>query len=1009
MELSGFRCARSESTFMPPAFENLESRLLLSLLGIGAEILPPDIYYDATGVINYSAAQDAFNGTATPLSIALTQGGRPISIKTPRDFQLHIIVDQNGNLTGGTTGPDLSISGNIDVNRDNINEYSGVLLTGEIVQFGYLNVGATDRYDFRFHPTGGALISFFTNKDIGLDMSSINSTFNGSFTVDFTGGSQGVLGVIEPLGSLAGQVMFNGQTGLNGVTVGLTGTDIHGAPVNMTAVTANIGEVDGSYVFANLTAGTYAITEIQPAGFLDGNETAGSLGGTVGNDVISQITVNGGAAGTGYNFGEVSIPTAIAQSVSGQEDQALPVALGGSDAVGATLTFAIVSGPTHGTLSLEGNLATYTPSADYNGPDGFTFTVTNSFGGTRSPAAVDISIAAVNDAPVANADSAATAEDTAVVLNVLANDADVDGDVLTVTGVTAPTHGAALLNADGSITYTPSANYNGPDSFSYVISDGNGGTATAQVDITVAPVNDAPVANGQSVSTTEGTPVAITLSGSDIETPGDQLTFTIVTAPAHGTLCLLGNQVTYTPGAYYSGADSFAYTATDNGDPVGSHGNDRTSAAATVNITVVETPKSSLGGKVFVDSNNNGLMDLNETGIAGVTVALTGVDHYGQAVSRTAVSDSGGMYVFVDLRPGVYQIVETQPAEFLDGNETAGSLGGIVGDDVISQITVNGGVAGTGYNFAELTPASLSGFTYVDYNNDGLIDFNEKVIEGVTVTLTGVDDRGQAVSRTAVSDSDGVYIFVDLRPGVYKIVETQPAGYIDGLESVGTLGGTVANDAFSNISLSQGIDGINYNFAEQPSSTGQVIAGQTATIGFWQNKNGQNLLKSLNGGANSTQLGHWLAATFPNIYGASAGDSNLAGKTNAQIADYYLTMFKAKAKQAGKGAIAGPAKFDCQVMSTAFAVYVTNLSLAGTTAASYGFLVTQTGVGTATFNIGTCGAAFGVANFTNMRVLDILMATDDQSTQGRLYDLNSLLQRLANDIYTAINEAGDIG
>src|SRR5439155_21120273 len=117
-------------------------------------------------------------------------------------------------------------------------------------------------------------------------------------------------------------------------------------------------------------------------------------------------------------------------------------------------------------------------------------------------------------------------------------------------------------------------------------------------------------------------------------------------------------------------------------------------------------------------------------------------------------------------------------------------------------------------------------------------------------------------------------------------------------------------------------------------------------------RNGQNLILALNGGATATQLGHWLAVTFPTMYGA------LAGKTNASVAAFYKTLFA----RTSSSAPAGPPKTDAQVLATAFAVYVTHQTLAGTTAAAYGFQVTATGVGTRSFNVRNNGAAFGVAN-----------------------------------------------
>jgi hypothetical protein len=178
-----------------------------------------------------------------------------------------------------------------------------------------------------------------------------------------------------------------------------------------------------------------------------------------------------------------------------------------------------------------------------------------------------------------------------------------------------------------------------------------------------------------------------------------------------------------------------------------------------------------------------------------------------------------------------------------------------------------------------------------------------------------------------------------------------------------------------------------------------VQPGQAAGIGFWHNKNGQALIDSLNGGPNAIQLGNWLAAAFPNIFGTGAGANNLAGKTNAQVAAIYLQKFSAQ----------GP-KLDAQVMATALAVYVTTPSLAGTIATSYGFKVTQYGLGGTTFNVGSDGAAVGHTNGTVMTVMDILLATNAlcAGDNGLLYGGDTARRNAANDLYDAINGAGGI-
>jgi Bacterial Ig-like domain (group 3)/SdrD B-like domain len=328
--------------------------------------------------------------------------------------------------------------------------------------------------------------------------------------------------------------------------------------------------------------------------------------------------------------------------------------------------------------------------------------------------------------------------------------------------------------------------------------------------------------------------------------------------------------------------------------------------------------------------------------------------------------------------------------------------GNFLGSD--SAVTVN-----------VLAPSTIQGLVYLDFNNDGQVDFGERAIANVTITLAGTDDLGHAVSQTALTDANGVFAFINLRPSNaagYTLTETQPAGLLDGRDTLGAVNGvpigSVANDVFSGIVLAQGGSfAENYNFGERPATDGAVAAGETATIGFWNNRNGQNLITALNGGASATQVGHWLAATFPNMYAA------LGGMTNSQVAAYYKTLFARTASTAP----AGPPKVDAQIMATALAVYVTNQSLAGTTAAGYGFLVSATGLGAQTFDVGCNGAAFGVANHTSLSVMDLLLAVNARARNGLLFDMNgdgyidnseASYRTMANDVFAAINEAGDI-
>src|SRR6185436_7648889 len=173
-------------------------------------------------------------------------------------------------------------------------------------------------------------------------------------------------------------------------------------------------------------------------------------------------------------------------------------------------------------------------------------------------------ITAVNDQPVANADTASVTEDGSVTVTVLSNDTDPENDTLDVTAVTQGAHGTVVLNVNDTVTYSPNANYSGTDSFTYTISDGNGGTATGTVNVTVTSVNDAPTANADTASVAEDGSVTVTVLSNDTDPENDTLDVTAVTQGAHGTVVLNANDtVTYSPNANYSGTDSFTYTISD--------------------------------------------------------------------------------------------------------------------------------------------------------------------------------------------------------------------------------------------------------------------------------------------------------------------------------------------------------------------------------------------------------------------------------------------------------------
>ncbi|MFX1568654.1 MAG: NosD domain-containing protein [Promethearchaeota archaeon] len=182
-----------------------------------------------------------------------------------------------------------------------------------------------------------------------------------------------------------------------------------------------------------------------------------------------------------------------------------------------------------------------------------------------------------NTPPLAVDDTATTDEDTTVVIDVLGNDSDVDGDILYIDSVGFPSHGSASINQDNTITYIPDANYYGQDSFTYTMADGKGGSDTATVSINVNSVNDDPVAVDDTALTLEDTPITIDVLANDLDIDGDYLMIVSVVLPLHGTAIIFEEKIIYTPNLDYFGSDSFSYTMGD-----GNGGFD----TATITITV---------------------------------------------------------------------------------------------------------------------------------------------------------------------------------------------------------------------------------------------------------------------------------------------------------------------------------------------------------------------------------------------------------------------------------------
>jgi len=226
--------------------------------------------------------------------------------------------------------------------------------------------------------------------------------------------------------------------------------------------------------------GDNTFTYTPTAGFTGVDSFTYTLSDGAGNTVVGTVNVTVSAN---------SAPVPTAPAINTNEDISASSQISPNDPdVGDTQAYAVTTAATNGAASVDASgLATYTPNANFNGADSFAVTVTDAAGATGAVTII-VTVNAVNDAPVAVNDTAATPQDTPVVTgNVLTNDTDVDGDVLSVSASDpASVQGGTVVdNGDGTFTYTPPAGFSGTDSFTYTANDSNGGTAVGTVNVTV--------------------------------------------------------------------------------------------------------------------------------------------------------------------------------------------------------------------------------------------------------------------------------------------------------------------------------------------------------------------------------------------------------------------------------------------------------------------------------------------------------------------------------------------
>ncbi|MEM7478096.1 MAG: Ig-like domain-containing protein [Planctomycetota bacterium] len=363
-------------------------------------------------------------------------------------------------------------------------------------------------------------------------------------------------------------------------------------------------------------------------------------------------------------------PNADNDSATVNEDESVAIAVlnNDSDPDGDSLSVDSFSQGSNGSVSNSGGILTYTPDANFNGSDSFTYMVGDGNGGTDT-ASVNVTVTPVNDNPVANNDSASTNEDVAVVINVVNNDTDIDGDSLIVSAVTNGSSGNVTDNGDGTVTYSPNPGFFGNDSFSYTISDGSA-TDTATVNVTVNEVTNPPNAEDDSLTLDEDTQGSVAVLDNDSDPDGDSLTIQSFTQGSNGAVAISGNDLVYTPNANFNGSDSFSYTINDgsgntdsatvavtvtpvNDNPVANDDSATTDQDVAVDINVLGNDSDVDGDSLTVASvanGSNGTVNNNGDGTVTYTPApgFFGADSFTYTVSDGSASDTATVNVTVE-------------------------------------------------------------------------------------------------------------------------------------------------------------------------------------------------------------------------------------------------------------------------------------------------------------------------------------------------------------------------
>ena len=575
-----------------------------------------------------------------------------------------------------------------------------------------------------------------------------------------------------------------GEDGIEGVEITLSRLNEETGEYEDVATTTT--NAAGHYSFGedlDIRPGTFRLTQVQPDGFLNVGEIAGSQGGTISENVIADIQIPlGGTAATDYDFKEVR-PASIEGNVFHDEDNDGVFDANEQGIANVLIQVTRVSAKDGVSNDVFADTDPIFVRTDANGH----------YSVDLLPPGI-YEVVEINNYPEDEVDPLA---------------AFIDGrDSLgNVDGIQ---NGVVENDRFSEIELCPDDHGN-EFNFGELLPVSIGGNVSV-----ATPGSDPNNPNDPLRDPIEGTTIQLLDSDGNLvaETQTDANGDYEFTNLAPGTYSIVEVQ----PGGFLDATDHLGNV---NGELRGEASQNDRFTNITLNSGDVGTDydfcehvPAALHGTVFHDRNDNGVQDEGEEGIEGVRITLTDAD--GNLVADT-FTDSVGDYWFSDLLPGEYTVYEIQPDNFFDGIDTVGAVNGVTTGEILENdkfgtVVLEGGDVGVNYDFGEIQAASISGLVHVDSNNNGVYDEgSDELLSGVTVQLLDAD--GSVVAE-AVTDDSGTYTFDGLRPGEYAVRQVQPDGLLSGAEVVGSNGGEASSNLLSSIVLTSGEQATGYDFCE---------------------------------------------------------------------------------------------------------------------------------------------------------------------------------------------------